>query len=59
LKRLLKERNELKSILNGLKYHKERLIAEKMSEEEYNRLYKQAIEKLKTIEELISLFEEK
>ena len=59
LKQLLKERNELKSILNGLKYHKERLIAEKMSEEEYNRLYKQAIEKLKTIEELILLIKEK
>jgi len=41
LKQLLKERDELKSVLNGLKYHKERLVAEKMSEEKTNCIIKQ------------------
>ena len=58
LKRLLKERDRLKALLNRLKSQKEKLISEGMSEERYNKMYNQAIEKLKTIEELILLEEE-
>jgi len=57
--KLLRERDRLKNLINRLKSQKERLISEGMSEERYNEMYTQAIEKLKTIEELISSIEEK
>jgi len=59
LKNLLKERNKLKNLSSRLKSQKKKLISEGISEEKYNKMYKQAIEELKTIEELISTFEEK
>lgn len=58
LKKLLKERDRLKTLLSRLKSQKEKLISKGMPEEKYNKMYNQVIEKLKTIEELISLEEE-
>ena len=57
--KLLRKRDRLKNLINRLKSQKERLISEGMSEERYNEMYTQAIEKLKTTEELLLSIEEK
>jgi len=56
---LLKERDRLKNLIDRLKSQKERAISEGMSEERYNEMYTQAIEKLETTEELLTSIEEK
>jgi len=59
LKKLLEERDRVKNLLRKLNFQKEELIYKGISEDKYNEIYEQLIERLKTIEKLIEKKQEK
>ena len=59
LKKLLEERDRVKNLLRKLNFQKEELIYKGVSEDKYNEIYEQLIERLKTIEKLIEKKQEK
>jgi len=59
LKKLLEERDRVKNLLSKLNFQKEELIYKGISENKYNEIYEQLIDRLKTIEKLIEKKQEK
>ena len=59
LKKLLEERDRVKNLLSKLNFQKEELIYKGISEDKYNEIYEQLIDRLKTIEKLIEKKQEK
>ena len=59
MKKLLKERDRVKNLLSKLNFQKEELIYKGISEDKYNEIYEQLIDRLKTIEKLIEKKQEK